>query len=96
MEFLYGIAVIDPTTATKGQVSVIHFVGYEHEPTMYDYIMVYRELTTIDSLNFNKDKPFLLVPASSEVLDAVEKSIKNDEMDVQVFEDYSEVEGNLQ
>lgn len=72
MKINHGIVIVskESVLGKTEQVDVIHFVGYENPPTFYDYLSVYKEIATDESLGLTKiADDLLLMPASEDALE---------------------------
>lgn len=74
MKCNYGIMVVPKQNLT----SVVHFCGYEEEPTAYDYVSLREELNTDTELGLAGEiDEHLLLPATPDVIDYFRPFIEN-------------------
>jgi hypothetical protein len=70
MRLTHGFVVLPPEIAKQKSgtaADILHFVGYEGQPTEHDLKALQEELATDESLGL-KDVEFVIIPASTDVL----------------------------
>lgn len=76
----YGIIAIDKRQIEEGDkdgmVDVIHFCGYENEPTIKEYEDLYRELGEDESFGLTEIIQFIeLAPAPEDIVERFKEEI---------------------
>lgn len=90
MNIKYGISVIDITKINVNEsYDVIHFVGYETEPTHLDYLSLYEEFRTDETLHMvDMIDNIRLIPSTQDMIEHMientSKSITNLYNDVKI------------
>lgn len=77
MTINYGIIATVPRPGDTENVSVVHFVGYDVEPDVDDFKMVYRELKTDKEFGLT-EIDFDLAYAPQSVIDHIRTQMEQD------------------